>query len=153
MMRLSTLLFSAACAAAAPTLATAQATQSSQSAAASLVNDEIRQALSEVQVRGQTRRHALDADEARKVRGTYAMSNGWTVRVTPQVRRVFITINDDAPVELLAQSANKFASADGNIATMFNLGPWEEDVVMSYVPDSRLSDQRVIIGSGALVAR
>ena len=152
-MRLSTLLFSAACAAAAPALATAQATQSSQSAAASPVNDEIRQALSEVQVRGQTRRHALNTDEARKVRGTYAMSNGWTVRVMPQARRVFIAINDGAPIELLAQSASKFASADGNIATMFNLGPWEEDVVMSYVPDSRLSDQRVIIGSGSLVAR
>jgi hypothetical protein len=106
-----------------------------------------------VQVRGQVRRHRLDPDEARKIRGTYAMSNGWTVRVTPQVRRVFITVNDGAPVELLAHSADKFSSADGNIATMFNLGPWEDDIVMSYVPDARLSDQRVIIGSGALAAQ
>jgi hypothetical protein len=106
-----------------------------------------------VQVRGQIRRHRLDPDEARKIRGTYAMSNGWTVRVTPQVRRVFITVSDGAPVELLAQSADKFSSADGNIAAMFNLGPWEDDIVMSYVPDARLSDQRVIIGSGALAAQ
>ena len=150
-MRLSTLLLSAACAAAVPTFATAQSTQSSP--AATPIDEEIKQALSEVQVRGQTRRHRLDADEAKKIRGTYAMSNGWTVRVTPQARRVFITVNDGAPIELLAQSADKFATADGNIATVFNLGPWEEDIVMSYVPDARLSDQRVIIGSGALAAR
>jgi len=153
-MRLSTLLLTAAaCTVAVPAVATAQSTQSSQPAAAAPIDEEVKQALSEVQVRGQTRRHRLDADEARKIRGTYAMSNGWTVRVMPQVRRVFITVNDGAPIELLAQSADKFASADGNIATVFNLGPWEEDVVMSYVPDSRLSDQRVIIGSGSLAAR
>ena len=153
-MRLSTLLLTAAaCTVAVPAVATAQSTQSSQPAAAAPIDEEVKQALSEVQVRGQTRRHRLDADEARKIRGTYAMSNGWTVRVMPQVRRVFITVNDGAPIELLAQSADKFASADGNIATVFNLGPWEEDVVMSYVPDGRLSDQRVIVGSGTLASR
>jgi hypothetical protein len=153
-MRLFTLLLSASvCAVAAPTVATAQSTPSSRPAAAAPIDEQVRQALAEVQVRGQVRRHRLDPDEARKIKGTYAMSNGWTVRVTPQVRRVFITVNDGAPVELLAQSADKFASADGNIATMFNLGPWEDDIVMSYVPDARLSDQRVIVGSGPLAAR
>ena len=154
-MRLSTLLLSLAAAGAAvyPVAASAQATQSSPAAQAAQVDDEVKQALSEVQVRGQTRTHRLDAGEARKVRGTYALSNGWTMQVTPKARQVYITINDGAPIELLAQSADKFATADGSIATVFNLGPWEEDVVMSYVPDGRLSDQRVIVGSGSLAAR
>lgn len=151
-MRLSTLLLSltAACAVVIPIAAAAQALPATQSAP---VDEEAKEALSQVQVRGQTRRHRLDADEAKKVRGTYAMSNGWILHVTPRVNRVFIAINEGAPIELLAQSGDKFASADGNIATVFNLGPWEDDVVMSYVPDSRLSDQRVIVGSGALAAR
>lgn len=157
-MRLSTLLLSlaAASAVAVPALSTAQNTQAmpaARAAPAPQVDEEIKEALSQVQVRGQTRRHRLDADEAKKVRGTYALSNGWTMRVMPRARQVFITINDGAPIELLPQSADKFATADGNIATVFNLGPWEEDVVMSYVPDSRLSDQRVIVGSGALATR
>jgi hypothetical protein len=156
-MRLSTLLLSlaAAGAVAVPAVSTAQNAQATPTAraASEQIDEEIKEALSQVQVRGQTRRHRLDADEARKVRGTYALSNGWTMRVMPRARQLYITINDGAPIELLAQSADKFASADGNIATVFNLGPWEEDVVMSYVPDSRLSDQRVIVGSGALAAR
>jgi hypothetical protein len=69
------------------------------------------------------------------------------MQVTPQARRVFIAINDGAPIELLPQSADRFATADGNIATVFNMGAWEDEVVMSYVPDARLSDQRVIVGS------
>ena len=154
-MRLSTLLLSLAAAGAAvsPVAASAQATRSSPAVQAAQIDDEVKQALSEVQVRGQTRTHRLDADEARKIRGTYALSNGWTMQVQPRARRVFITINEGTPIELLAQSADKFASADGNIATVFNLGPWEEDVVMSYVPDGRLSDQRVIVGSGTLASR
>jgi hypothetical protein len=73
--------------------------------------------------------------------------------VIPRLRRVYMQVNDKEPIELFAQSADKFASADGNIATVFNLGMLGDDIVMSYVPDSRLSDQRVIIGSGALAGR
>lgn len=153
-MRLSTLLLSlaAAGAAAVPTVSTAQQTQSSP-AAVSQIDPEAREALSEVQVRGQTRRHKLDADEAKKVRGTYALSNGWTMQVTPRGRVIQISINEGAPIELLAQSADKFASADGKIATVFNLGPWEEDLVMSYVPEGSLADERVIVGTASLAAR
>lgn len=153
-MRLATLLLSLAAVAAValPNAAAAQQTQSSP-VAASPGEQEARAALSEVQVRGQTRRHRLDADEARKIRGTYAMSNGWTMQVTPRGQMVEVSINNGAPIALYAQSADKFASADGNIATVFNLGPWEEDIVMSYVPDARLSDQRVVVGTAALAAR
>jgi hypothetical protein len=152
-MHLSTLLLFSACAAAAPTLASAQATRSSPAAASVQAADEAREALSQVQVGGQAHRHRLDADDARKIRGTYALSNGWTMQVTPQARRVFIAINDGAPIELLPQSADRFATADGNIATVFNRGAWEDEVVMSYVTDARLSDQRVIVGSGTMAAR
>ena len=154
-MRLSTLLFSLAAAggAAVPTLATAQATQASPAASAPQIDEEVKQALAEVQVRGQPRRYRLEPSEVKQVIGTYAMSNGWTVRVIPRMRHVYMHINDKPPIELFPQSADKFASADGNIATVFNLGMLGDEIVMSYVPDSRLSDQRVIIGSGALAAR
>lgn len=147
-MRLSTLLLSvaAACAVVVPLQAIAQATPA-------VSVDEAQQALSQVQVSGQARRHMLDAYEAKKVAGTYAMSNGWTMHVVPRKTQVFVSINDGAPVALIAQSADKFASADGNIATVFNQGPWQDDVVMSYVPDGQLASARVVIGSGALAAR
>lgn len=153
-MRLSTLLLSAvACAAVVPAVTHAQASQADPAVRAAPIDEEAKAALSQVQVRGQNRRHRLDADEARKVRGTYALSNGWTMRVIPQPTRVLISINEGAPIALLPQSADKFASVDGKIATVFNLGPWDEDVVMSYVPDGRLSDERVIVGTSSLAAR
>lgn len=152
-MRLSTLLLSltAACAVAVPLSASAQQTRSSSAVAP--IDQEARQALSEVQVRGQTRRHTLDPYEARQVAGAYALSNGWTMRVIPRSGYVLLSINEGRPTRMYAQSANKFASDDGNIAAVFNLGPWGDDVVMSYVPDSRLSDQRVVVGTAALAAR
>lgn len=154
-MRLSTLLLSltAVGAIAVPNLATAQAGQAAQAAQAQPIDEEVKQALAEVQVRGQPRRYRLEPSEIKQVSGTYAMSNGWTMRVMPRARHVFVQIDDKPPIEIFAQSPDKFASADGNIATVFNLGSMGDDVVMSYVPDSRLSDQRVIIGTGVLAAR
>lgn len=148
-MRLSTVLLSVAaiCAAVLPLQAIAQETSRAP------VGNEAEQALLQVQVSGQARRHTLDAYESKKVAGTYAMSNGWTMHVVPRKTQVLVSVNDGAPVVLIAQSADKFASADGNIATVFNQGPWQDDVVMSYVPNGQLASARVVIGSGALAAR
>jgi len=151
-MRPSTLfvILAAACAVAVPAVVSAQAGQAPPAMAST---DEAQQALAQVQVRGQVRHHRLDPSEARQVSGTYAMSNGWMMNVKPRMNRVFLSINDGEPIEMFAQSASKFASADGNIATVFGLGTWQDDVIMSYVPDARLSDQRVVIGSGTLARR
>jgi hypothetical protein len=137
----------AACAVVIPIQAIAQT-----AAPAAKIDGEAAEALAQVQVSGKARRHRLDADEAKKVAGTYAMSNGWTLRVTPRVRQIHIQINDGPPIPLIAQSGDKFASADGNIATVFNLGPWQEDVVMSYVPTGALASERLVIGSAAALA-
>lgn len=154
-MRLSTLLLSLATAGAVavPSLAAAQASQPAQADQAQPIDEEVKQALAEVQVRGQPKRYRLEPYEVKQVTGTYAMSNGWTMRVTPRSRHVYLQIDDKPPIEIFPQSADKFASADGSIATVFNLGMTGDDVVMSYVPDSRYSDQRVIIGTGSLAAR
>ena len=139
-MRISTLLLSAAAASTAfPAMAQVQ----------DLAPQE---ALSQVQVRGPVRHYFLDQYEAKAVRGTYALSNGWTMSVTPRLRKVYVQINDGAPVELLAQSADKFASADGKIATVFNLGPWRDDMVMSYVPGTQLAE-RIVLTGASLAAR
>ena len=154
-MRLSILVLSlaAACAVAVPAVVNSQQTQSSPTASAVQADNQARAALSQVEVRARAPRHRLDSDEARHVAGTYAMSNGWTVRVIPRRDHVLLAINDGEPIQLFAQSADKFASADGNVATVFNLGPAQEDVVMSYVPEGALADERVVIGSAVLAAR
>lgn len=103
--------------------------------------DEVQAAISEVQVRGPRRHYRLDKEDARTVSGTYALSNGWTLRVTPRMNRVYAQINDRPPVELLAQSPDKFATADGRIATVFKLGPWGDDMAMSYVPGADLAER------------
>lgn len=154
-MRPSTVLLvlAAACAVVVPAAVAAQAAQPPPATQADAAATDAQQALSQVVVRGTPRHHRLDPSEAKQIGGTYAMSNGWTVHVTPRMRHVYLSINDGAPIEMFAQTADKFASADGNVATVFNLGPWQDDVIMSYVPDSRLSDVRVVVGSGSLVAR
>lgn len=153
-MRLSTVLLSVAatCAVVVPLQAVAQTAPAAPVSPVAPTDDSA-QALLQVEVSGQARRHKLDAYESKKVAGTYAMSNGWTMHVVPHTNQVFVSINDGAPIVLIAQSADKFASADGNIATVFNQGPWQDDVVMSYVPAGQLASARVVIGSGALAAK
>ena len=97
-----------------------------------------------VEVTAPARSVRLHEDEARRVEGTYAMSNGWRMNVQATQRYINARIDRQKPLHLRAVSPDRFVSADGNVAMEFNKGDWGEDMTMSYVPDPRLAQVVVI---------
>lgn len=89
--------------------------------------------------------------EAAAVRGTYAMSNGWVVKVRPDRRTVFAEIDRRGMMELRPVSADKFTTLDGSMTMQFNLGDDGNDMLLGYRPDPALA-QMVYVGT-ALAAR
>ncbi len=107
-------------------------------------------AISTVQVSAPAKLRWVKEEEAHKIRGTYAMSNGWYLKVRPTSHHIVATIDDQKPMRLAAVSEYKFASSDGNVIMEFRDGVNGDDMVMSYVPDRRTA-QRVTVS--ALVAQ
>lgn len=82
--------------------------------------------------------------QAEAVSGAYALSNGWRLKITPARDGVTAQIDKQPPVRLVALSPDKFVSRDGNIEMEFNRGFDGGDMVMSYVPDSRVAQVIVV---------
>lgn len=102
--------------------------------------------VSTVQVTAPTRTVRLLPDQAQQIAGSYAMSNGWRLKVRPADRHIDATIDNQKPMRLLAVSPDKFVSRDGNVTMEFNQGSQGDDMTMSYVPDPRLA-QAVVLSS------
>ena len=104
-----------------------------------------------VQVTASPRSRWVREDEARQVRGTYEMSNGWRLNVRTASRYIDATIDQRKPIRLIAVAPYKFASRDGNVTMDFNQGNWGEDMTMSYVPGPRMA--RIVISSATIAQR
>ena len=104
------------------------------------------QPMSTVQVTAPAKPVKIWPEQARQIRGTYEMSNGWYMDVRPAKRHIDATIDQEKPLRLHAVGAYKFASLDGNVTMEFNRGEWGDEMLMSYVPDPRLA-QVVVISS------
>lgn len=104
------------------------------------------EAISTVSVRAPAKTVRIWPDQAQTIRGTYAMSNGWNMKVSTAARHIDAAIDDQKPLRLFAVGPYQFASPDGNVNMEFNRGSWGEDVVMSYRPDPSLA-QVIVISS------
>ncbi|UVW30036.1 hypothetical protein [Massilia sp. H6] len=106
-------------------------------------------AMSSVQVIAPARR--VFQEDLDTVRGQYALSNGWRLKVDSAANGIRATIDNQRPIYLVALSKDKFVSPDGNVDMVFNRGDYGEDMVMSYVPDPRLA--QVIVVRATLAQR
>jgi hypothetical protein len=100
--------------------------------------------VSTVHVTGPLRGVFVTPDQTDQVKGNYAMSNGWSLHVRPASRGLVAKIDDEPPMRLIAVSADRFVTADGNVAMEFNQGIFGDEMTMSYVPSSRVADRIVI---------
>lgn len=101
-------------------------------------------AMSTVQVTAPMKTVRIQPDQAYVIGGTYAMSNGWHLKVRTASRHIDATIDNQQPLRLFAVAPYQFASPDGNVRMEFNRGEWGEDMLMSYVPDPRLAQAIVL---------
>ena len=101
---------------------------------------------SSVQVKAPAPAAFVTESQASQIRGSYAMSNGWRLKVETASRYIDARIDNEKPMRLRAVSGDKFVSRDGSVTMQFNQGESGDDMTMSYVPDRRLA-QVVVISS------
>jgi len=92
--------------------------------------------MSTVQVTAQPPAFQFWDYQAEEVSGAYKLSNGWRLNVEPARDGVLARIDKQRPIRLVALSADKFASRDGNVIVEFHQGGMRDDMTMSYVPAS-----------------
>jgi hypothetical protein len=100
--------------------------------------------VSTVHVTAPVRGVFVTPDQTDQVKGLYEMSNGWRLHVRPASRGIVARIDDERPMRLIALSADRYVTADGNVAMEFNKGDFGDEMTMSYVPSSRLAERIVI---------
>lgn len=108
-----------------------------------------RDTISSVQVSAPARpvyQEHLDA-----VRGVYALSNGWRMEVSPSADGIVAQVGRQRAMRLVALSPDKFASRDGHVTMEFNRGSAGDEMLMSYIPDSRVA--QVILVKATLAQR
>jgi hypothetical protein len=102
--------------------------------------------VSQVQVTAEAPPFQFRDYEAEAISGGYKMSNGWRLKVDPSADGIVAQIDKRHPVRLVAVSRDMYISRDGSVAMEFNRGPQAEDMLMSYVPDSRTAE-RIVVSS------
>lgn len=107
--------------------------------------------ISSVSVKGPPKTVRVRPDQAEMIGGSYAMSNGWRLKVRTGSRHIDAAIDNEEPMRLYAVAPYTFASADGNVNMAFNRGAEGQDMLMSYVPDRRLG--QVVVISSAIAQR
>ena len=100
-----------------------------------------------VRVTGALKPVRIYDDQAKQIAGTYALSNGWRLKVSPSSRTIAATIDKQKPLRLFAVAPYKFASGDGRVTMEFNEGAMGDDMIMRYAPDLGLADMVVITSS------
>lgn len=83
--------------------------------------------------------------EAETVSGQYALSNGWRLKVEQAPTGVVAKIDHHRPIKLIAITADKFVSRDGNVTMDFNRGEYGDEMLMTYVPDTPLAAVRYVV--------
>ena len=103
-----------------------------------------------IQVSAPVKTVLLRAEQGREIAGSYAMSNGWKLKVRPSSRYIDATIDMQKPMRLLAVSADKFVSHDGSVTMEFNQGDRSDQMTMRY---SDPSIAQIIVVSAVLAQR
>jgi hypothetical protein len=104
------------------------------------------EAMPTVQVTATPRVFQISDGDTEAISGTYRISNGWRLKVEPARDGIVAQIDKQHKMRLIALSADKFVTADGNVAMEFNRGPDRDSMQMSYVPSSNIAEV-IVVGS------
>jgi hypothetical protein len=95
----------------------------------------------------------INDSETETVSGQYAMSNGWRLKVEPASNGIVARIDRDRPIKLVALSADKFVSRDGNVTMDFNRGTYGDEMLMTYISNEPLAARYVITATARMASR
>lgn len=106
---------------------------------------------SQVQVRAPARPFQFWEYDAEAIKGAYALSNGWRMKVDSSAEGIVARIDRQPPMRLVGVAPDRFVTRDGNVRMDFNRGERGDDMVMSYVPDTRTA--QVVVVTATLAQR
>lgn len=106
-----------------------------------------------VHVRPAMHRYPVTEQETEAVKGDYALTNGWHLRVRSTYKGIEAQVDQQPPMYLRALSGDKYITDDGNVDMTFNLGAMGDDMLMSYVPQSQVAARLTVGTSEQLAAR
>ncbi|GAB3467459.1 hypothetical protein GCM10027321_34950 [Massilia terrae] len=109
--------------------------------------------ISTVQVRPTLHPFPVTEQQTEAIKGDYALTNGWHLRVQSSYKGIIAQIDQQRPMSLIALSEDKFVTRDGNVAMEFNQGTIGEDMTMSYVPTSNVAALLTVGTKGSLASR
>lgn len=107
--------------------------------------------VSRVEVTAPAQPFTFDYDAADTISGRYQMSNGWRMKVDPGYNGIAAQIDNRRPIRLVAVSADRYVSPDGNVTMEFNRGQDRDEMLMTYVPDVRTA--QVVVVTATLAQR
>lgn len=106
-----------------------------------------------VQVTAPPRTVHVSENETAQISGAYQMSNGWRLKVGPARDGIVAAIDRERPMRLVAVSADKYVTRDGNVTMEFNRGADGDEMMMSYVPRSNLAAVVVLSTATSVASR
>lgn len=87
------------------------------------------------------------------IRGSYDLSNGWSLHVRPVARGIVAQIDSEPQMHLIALSEDNYATPDGNVRMHFDPRTYGEFMTMTYVPSSRSVAWITVTSTSTLAAR
>jgi hypothetical protein len=91
--------------------------------------------LSEIQVRGIAPVYKLQPQQIDDVKGTYALDNGATLRITNVQRRLFAQLEGRERTELVPVGDNRFVSPGQRMTMEYKPVAFGDEIVLTYPAD------------------
>ena len=101
-------------------------------------------AMSEIQVRGIAPAYKLQPEQIADVKGTYALDNGATLKITNVQRRLFVQLDGRERAELVPIGANRFVAPGQRLTMEYKPVAFGEEIVLTYPADLNVASAPMV---------
>jgi hypothetical protein len=107
-------------------------------------SDQTEPTLGEIQVRATAPTYKPTPMELAEVKGTYALDNGASLKISNEHRRLFARLGDRLTTELVPVGENRFVSADQRMTIEYIPIAFGDQILLTYPADMNLASSPMI---------